>query len=372
MRKIKICFIQSYSYTFFNPNNKSGHGGSERQMFFLAKYLAKDTLFDVSFIVGDFGQDEIETYNKVKVIKGFRTEYEENLFSKVVFAIRYFFLFRRINADVYITSSANMTVGLVTFFCKLFSKKHIHRTAHVVDVNGDYEKGQKIFGAIYRYGIKWADLIITQNIEHQALLIKNYEKQSILFRNVYEMGKSKDSSVIKNRILWASRCEKWKNPEIFLKLVKRFPKYKFEMGLMEANDKEYFQEIIKDAKKLKNLTLYTPIPHNNIEKVFSSAKLFVNTSEYEGFPNTFIEAGISRTPIVSYRVNPDDLFHKYNCGFFADGDINLFFNKIKLLMENMNVWRDCSIGVNEYVKENHNIEEGIIILKSKILNLIQG
>ena len=44
---------------------------------------------------------------------------------------------------------------------------------------------------------------------------------------------------------------------------------------------------------LSNLELYEDVPWNKIDTYFSNARVFVNTSTHEGFPNTFVQAALS-------------------------------------------------------------------------------
>ena len=47
----------------------------------------------------------------------------------------------------------------------------------------------------------------------------------------------------------------------------------------------------------------------------------MNTSEWEGWPNSFIQAGLGRTALLSLDVNPDGIFERFGLGFFAAGDM---------------------------------------------------
>ena len=85
--------------------------------------------------------------------------------------------------------------------------------------------------------------------------------------------------------------------------------------------------------------------------------VLVNTSLYEGFPNTFIQALKNKTPILSLNVNPDDFLTKNEIGFFCRNDFTQMENNLKLLLQNKELYESYSKNAFLYVKNNHNIEE---------------
>ncbi len=50
------------------------------------------------------------------------------------------------------------------------------------------------------------------------------------------------------------------------------------------------------------------ISQQEVNAELANAHVLVNTSLYEGFPNTFIQAWMRRTVVVSLNVNPDGIF----------------------------------------------------------------
>lgn len=370
-KKIKICFIQTNAYPLFNYCSASIHGGSELQLYLIARKLSKNKNFEIAFVTGDFGQKNIEYYEDIGLYKSFNPKPNDNLLKKLIQAAGYYRLFKKIDADIYFTSAANSTVGLVSFFCRRNDKRHIHRTAHINDVNGSFISSNAFLGKIYRYGLENSDLVVTQTKNHKKLLETNHDIDAKVLKNSFVIEDREVDTNKKRIILWVARCERWKSPELFIRLSKEFLKEDFVMITPAADEKrDYQQEIKEKADKIKNLTFIDRVPFNEIQRYFDDAKIFVNTSEYEGFPNTFLQAGIGKTPILSLNVNPDDFIREYNCGFFCENDFDKVIENFKFLIYNKKEWKRKSENIFKYVAENHNIQRNTELLTKLINNLV--
>lgn len=367
-KKIKICYISTYVYPLFDSECLSIHGGSELQSYLIAKELSRNEDFEISFVTGDFGQKNIESYENIKLFKSFNPRSKDGLLQKFVQSIQYYRLFKRINADIYFTSAANSTVGLVSLFCKLNNKKHIHRTAHETEVNLAYSK-KGILGKIFIKGLESSDLVITQNENHKKLLRENHGINAKVLKNSFIIKTNNMSDKIS--VLWVARCDYWKRPELFIELAEYIPDKRFVMIAPPVNENEEYQkEIKKKANEIENLTFIDKVPFNEIQEYFDNSKIFVNTSEYEGFPNTFLQAGIGKTPILSLNVNPDNFINKYNCGFFCENNFTKLVENAKVLIDEEEVWKEKSENISKYVKKQHDIHKNVEQLTNWIHNLL--
>lgn len=369
MKRTKFCFIQSNAYSLFNSSSSSIHGGSELQLFLIAKELVKREDLEISFIVGDFGQESLEIYDNIKVYKSLSPQSSDNLLKKLLNAFRYWQLFKKVNCDIYFTSAANSTIGLVSLFCKLYSKKHIHRTAHVIDVDGSFARSNGLLGKLYEYGLTHANQIITQNKDHKKILRNKYNINAKVIKNSFVINDREDIAQ-KSFILWVARAEKWKNPELFIELAGDFPAESFTMICPATHENPDYQLLIKESSKsISNLKFIDRIPFSEIQKYFNQAKVFINTSDYEGFPNTFVQAGIAHTPIISLNVNPDNFINEYDCGYDCNGDKNILKNMLKNLLDDEVLWRKKSSNIFSYVKKNHDIKTNIKLIEQMIEEL---
>lgn len=127
------------------------------------------------------------------------------------------------------------------------------------------------------------------------------------------------------------------------------PNEKYELAL--------FNKISGEANKLSNLTFIEKVPFSEIQNYFNGAKMFIGTSDFEGFPNTYLQACIGGTPIVSLRINPDNFITTHNLGYCADGNMETMVEQIEKLLTNPADWKEKSANAYLYVKTYHDIKE---------------
>ncbi|MCF6366603.1 MAG: glycosyltransferase family 4 protein [Bacteroidales bacterium] len=368
-RKVKICFFSPASYPFFVENSEVAHGGAELQMFLWARYLSENSNFNIKFLVRINKKREIKKNHNVKLINTIQLKQNESFFLKLLNSIKYLFQLIRINPDIIICTNANAIVGISAFYAILFRKKFIYRTSSLIDVNKNYINLNGLSGKLYKYGLVKAAKVITQNKEHKILLKKNHKIEAPLLKNMIEI--KEESTYKKQFILWVSRFAEMKNPELFLQLSGFFPERKFVMICPHTDsNKPEWEKLKSKAEKLKNLTFIRKVPFSEIQEYFNKAELFLNTSDYEGFPNTFLQAAQSKTPIVSLNVNPDNFITDYNCGIFANGNFDLLYSKMKELLKNKSEIIQKGKNCFKYLQENHDINIAGEKLKFEIENVL--
>ncbi|MCF6184795.1 MAG: glycosyltransferase family 4 protein [Bacteroidales bacterium] len=363
----KICFFSPASYSFFDKNSKIAHGGAEMQMFLLAEYLSENTEYDIYFLAGNKIDPEIKNQTKIKLKKSIQLKQNENILIKLIKSIRYILKLAFLNPDILINTNANAIVGISVFYCKIFNKKFIFRTSSLIDVNKEYIKKNGLSGKVYKYGLTGASKIITQNNEHKNLLKKNHNINAEVLKNMFKISYRNTSE--KKHILWVSRFAKIKNPELFFEIALHFFDEKFVMICPHNTENiETWKNLKKDAEKIKNLTFINKVPFTEIQKYFDKAKIFVNTSDFEGFPNTFLQAAQAKTPIVSLNVNPDNFITEYNCGIFSEGNFDKMLSEMKILLKNENELKIKGENLFKYLKNNHDFN----IIGKRFINIIES
>ena len=167
------------------------------------------------------------------------------------------------------------------------------------------------------YGIKRADVIIAQTQRQSNLLQANYgRKASTVIRNGHPFPIDPLIKTDPVKVIWIANWKPLKRPELFVQLARELSAEtdaQFIMiGKHNANDQMY--NILKDAKRLKNLQCMGKQPQEVINELLAGSHLLVNTSAYEGLPNTFIQAWMRKVPVLSISIDPDGLLSREGLG----------------------------------------------------------
>ncbi|MFX1501563.1 MAG: glycosyltransferase family 4 protein [Promethearchaeota archaeon] len=362
--KTKLSFVVFMGYPLYNKRIKSElfGGGAGVQIYLLSKEFAKNSNFDTTVITGNykFTKNKIELWNNLRLfnIRPFKRKLTYYFLS----LLNFFIVLIRLNPDVVIQRGGTKNTGICAFYCKLFKKKFIFSIANITDVNGEAEKG--FFGRFYKYGLNNAHHIVAQNKEQ--ILELTHRKRKIgnicLIKSSYEV--QDDNSIKKKEhILWVARAINWKRPELFIELAKKFHDRKFIMICNKTDTKvesiHYWNRIYNKAKKIRNLEFFEFIPFHKINEYFKTAKVFVNTSTFEGFPNTFIQAFQNRTPVLSLKVNPEGILNEYNLGFDCNNSFDKMVKNLSELLENRELYNKFSENCYEYFNNFHNIKNNM-------------
>jgi len=314
----KICFIGRDNYPLLNPaNGKEYFGGESVQQTLLAKAF-RDKGYEVSMITKDHGQPDGEVVDGIKVWKMMRD-------GAGLPVVRFFHprmtslyrAFKNADADVYFQSCAGFFTGATAWYCNKNARKFIFRVAHDTDcIPGEYLIGRPYWrdSRIYEYGLKRADLISAQSTIQQDLLEKNYGLKSQLINMVVELPQEAEQAERDIDILWVNNIRPFKRPELAVQLARLVPEYRVVMigGPIQGYE-ELYNSIKEESAGVDNLEYLGQVPYAKVNDYFQRTKVFINTSDSEGFPNSFLQAWIRGVPVFSF-FDPDHLIDRNGLG----------------------------------------------------------
>jgi glycosyltransferase involved in cell wall biosynthesis len=349
---MKVCIVSFSALPVLNHEFKDFRiGGAEVQLACLSMSLSR-LGYDVRMVVGDFGQPEGAVYRGVTIMKSYRA-------NAGIPGIRFIYprwigvwrALARADSDVYVCSSAGMTVGLLALFCKFNRRRFVYRVAS--DSDCDPSKLLITYARdrlLYEYGLKHAHQILVQSLTQQATLKRCYGLSSIIVggfvdrpaRAAFEVAKDID-------VLWIANIRRLKRPYFLLEAAKALPQYKFLMaGGPFPGEEDLFDKVKLDAASIPNLTFCGPVPYLDVGKLFDRARLLVNTSGVEGFPNTFLQSWIRGIPVVT-TFDPDDVIRSHGTGS-VHAELPQLIEGVRLQLQEPTVYSASSSAASRFMQ----------------------
>jgi glycosyltransferase involved in cell wall biosynthesis len=304
-----ICFVAPNAWPILSGDATLNFaGGAEVQQCQIARALARNG-YNVTMITGDFGQAERAEIDGVRAVKCRFT------IGKVP-VVRFFHprltalwsALTAVDADIYYQRCAGPETGIVALFARVHNRRFIYAAAHDLDLAraDTWKLFQRRAGrrdrCLYTFGLKRADAIVVQHLKQRDDCFRWYGREATVVPSCYDM-RSTACSQRQGFVLWVSILRSWKRPEVFLELAKRLPNVPFRMIGGPSTDPggpELFEKMQRLSRDIPNLEFAGFVPYSRIEQHFDGARLFVNTSEHEGFPNTFLQSWARGIPTISF------------------------------------------------------------------------
>lgn len=357
----RLCFVGLDNLPVLAP--EFGHhriGGAQLQQSLLAKAFVRRG-FEVSMVVGDYGQEDGAAWSGVRTFKAYRphegipvVRFLHPRWTKLRAALR------RANADIYYVSCASAQVGQVAMWAARNGRRMIFRVASDVDCDPQrlliaYWRDRKL----YEYGLRRAAAILTQSVKQQELMHRNYGLESIVTASLVDAAEGELPFAERDvSLLWVSNIQQLKRPDVFVELAQRLhPSTASMVGGAQPAALGLYQRISARAAQVASLTFHGQLPYRATNCLFDRARVFVNSSETEGFPNTFLQAWVRGVPVVSF-LDPDGVIRREGLGC-AVGNLEEMVGAAQRLSTDFRLWHDASARCKAYMARCYG-EERII------------
>jgi len=297
-----LCFVAPHLWPVLSGDARIPMvGGAEVQQSILARAFARAG-YRVSVITLDFGQPQRSQIENVCVVKAFAMK--DGLPVLRFVHPRLTTMWRRlkeVDADIYYYRSASMWVGVLAQFCRRHGRRLVYAGASDKDfvpgVGGQIRYARDRW--LYRHGIARADAIVAQNARQVASCAAHYGRKAVYIPSCYELP-AQGNPGPKDCVLWVGAVHENKRPELFLELARRLPGRRCVMiGGPRAGAQGFFERMRAAAASLPNVEFLGFLPLAQVERWFDRGRVLVNTSTYEGMPNTFLQAWARGMPTVA-------------------------------------------------------------------------
>ncbi|MHC4574519.1 MAG: glycosyltransferase family 4 protein [Planctomycetota bacterium] len=363
-KPIKICFVAPKAYPIFNPEVGDYFGGAEVDLYYLATELAKDQKFDVSFITADYGQPPVETRQGVTVIRTV-----DFMSTPLAGAWRVWRGLTEADAMIYMLKTASAGTPLVALFCKLHGRVFAYRTANTDECDGTYTRKHRFLGPAFAWSLRQARILFAQNAADAENLSASTGLAAQVIPNGHPLPKLNQKE--RETVLWVGRDADVKQPRRFLELARRMPDQQFTMVCQSLTHDENYSDLKAEAAKIRNLQFISHVPFEQVQSYFQRALVLVNTSKREGFPNTFIQAGMCATPILSLNVNPDGFLDRYSCGICCGNNFDNLVESLRIMVKEKR-YETMGLNARRYVEQHHEITKIVEKYRELFLQFVES
>jgi len=157
------------------------------------------------------------------------------------------------------------------------------------------------------------------------------------------------------KVSWISNYRPLKQGELFVRLAERCRDIDCDFVIVTGRTKpEYVEPLQTASAGLTNLVVLDQIPPREAERLLEESALFVNTSLYEGFPNTFVQGWLRETPTVSLHVDPDQVLAREGIGV-CSGDFERLVADVRRLLLDADERIEMGRRARRYAESEHGI-----------------
>lgn len=284
-------------------------------------------------------------------------------------------LFQEIRPDFIYQRSGTAYTGIAAYYARKSGCKLLWHIASSSDVQPlKFSIGRKfpidlIDKKMLEYGIRHADYIIGQAHYQNKLLKKNYGREcDLIMPNMHPAPRGKIRKSEQIIVIWVGNMKRLKQPDMFIRLAREFHYHKNVSFIMIGRPATglYQKKLEANLNKFSNIVYLKEQKQDRVNRILAKSHVFVNTSIYEGFPNTFIQAWLREVPVVSLAIDPDDIIKDNRIGFHSR-NFEQMVKDVDLLISDQNLREEMGKRAKEYAIKNFSLDN-----INRIIELIQA
>ena len=379
-KPLRICFVAPLANVLFDDTSGSIYGGSEIRAWSFAQGLGRLREFEVSMIVQgaagrsmrrsnvdirwhDFNGAGRVPRGLARILKHFDPMPGRDIAA----------LLRQIDPQIVAAFGAvgfNAMLGGVARRqarkMALFLGSDIDLAGTLADVSAGRSLADLPPREEARAALLGADLIVAQTEWQARRAAALTGRPCPVVRNPIELraGGLTDWAD-REGVLWIGKTDSIKRPMLAIEIARRCPEIRFRI-VANPTSPGAWSEISQATPP--NVELLSRFSYGDEESFYGRARVLLNTSSFEGFPNAFLQAGRFGVPIVSAAADPDGFLQRTGSGIVASSDPERLADAIRSFVRDQAQWEVCSKAIRKYV-EQHEISARVADLAGFLVDL---
>ncbi|MGA2399069.1 MAG: glycosyltransferase [Steroidobacteraceae bacterium] len=321
--KSKLCIVNPYEHG----------GGAEYQIGLLIDALVASERYDVHYLTHFVDQrDRQRNYHVEQIGNG-------GPIPRLGYLMDARALWRKlseINPSVIYQRVACAYTGICAAYARRRSVPLLWHVAHDTDVSPRLlDPGRNIVRVRLEkwavdFGARHSSHIIVQTTHQAELLRTNFSRTAdAVIPNFHPPAAEVIDKSGPLTVIWIANLKPWKRPEVFVRLAQALSgngRIQFVMvgaPAPQTGNQRWQEPLMRDIANTGNLRYVGHRSYAEVNELLSRAHIFVNTSVYEGFPNTFIQSWLRDAVVVSLSVDPDRVLEQKQVGIIAQSESEL-------------------------------------------------
>lgn len=355
-----VCFVAPNNYAVLAGRADIRQiGGAEVQRVLIARELVQRG-HRVSFVTLDHGQPDAVDHDGIRVYK--MCSKDDGLPGLRFIHPRWTSLcaaMRRADADCYIQRTSGVETGQTAMWAKSNNKRFVYSVAN--DPECDHRLGGKRTWrerAFYQYGLRRADRVVAQTDRQRAMLQEHFGIDAVVIRSCAPdpgdpfADDHRHGAFAKRRILWVGRFSRQKRLDRLPAIATACREMQFDVIGDHSNPSPEIAAAVAELKRLPNVSLHGFIPYADLPPFYEKASLLLCTSDWEGYPNTFMEAWSRAVPVVS-TIDPDHVIARHTLGHVSATDELTIAASLTSMLTDEAKWKQCAVNARHFYLANH-------------------
>jgi glycosyltransferase involved in cell wall biosynthesis len=275
-------------------------------------------------------------------------------------AVRLYRALARERPDIILQFVGCAHTGIAALYARRHGCKMIWRVTNDPSVEPQkaswLEPHLKLERLFLNYGIRNSTLVLAQTEYQRSRLAESFPDARVqVLPNFHPAPPDcgRNGAVLK-QVVWIANLKPLKNPGAFVRLARRFAHRSDVRFVMVggAPGGDWAKQQLTDIAATPNVDYRGTLSQSAVNTLLEHTDLLVNTSDHEGFSNTFIQAWMRRVPVVSLRVDPDRLLSRGGLGAVA-GDEEKLYQSVAALLGDPDRCAEIGARARRYALEHH-------------------
>jgi glycosyltransferase involved in cell wall biosynthesis len=260
--------------------------------------------------------------------------------------------------------------GVAVEIARLSSARTIFAAAFDTDVEPRRAlTRRKAWWPLYAWGLQRTDRIFVQHQGQLSRLSHFWRPKAAVVPSIAgEVAPVLHHDARPTYVAWVGMLRGPKRPDMLARIARNLPAERFVVcggPTTHRSPARYGQLIVEELRQLPNVEYLGQVTPDVAMRTIANAALLLSTSDDEGFPNTFLQAWSSGTPVVSLTIDPDHLIRHMGLGLVS-GDVQTAVADITRLLRSPAERQAIALRARRHVERSHGEATAVGILERAV------